>query len=124
MEWIAYYSDGTELGQFEDGKERLFKEIDQEKLKQFGLKTESKIITLLDLRTGKITVNDVILEFPEPQFRDAKFRLIYFRRVRNVIGSQKDSSTKNYIGWQTTIKGKNYKRVISFTNDKIAIECE
>lgn len=123
MEWVAYYTDNTQLKQFEDGKEHLFKEIDQEKLEGFAL-FESIQIASVNLKTGEIKVNSTILEFPEPHFKDAKFRLIYFRRVRQVIGSSKDSSVKHYIGWQTTVQNRNHKRLISFKNNKIAIECD
>lgn len=122
MEWIASYNDQTELKQFENGKEHLFKEINQEKLKQFALTENNKIQAFVDLDTGQIHVGNKILEFPK--FKDVEFRLIYFRRVKQVIGSPEDSSVSHYIGWQTTIKDRNYKRIISFKDNKIAITCE
>lgn len=122
MEWIAIYNDKTELKQFENGKEHLFKEINQEKLRRFALTENNKIQAFVDLDTGQIHIGDQILEFPK--FKDVQFRLIYFRRVKQVLGLPEQSSVNHHIGWQTTIGDRNYKRIITFKDNKIAITCD
>ena len=122
MEWTAFYNDNSSLHQFEGEKEHLFSEIDHKKLDSFALIKNNKIEAAVNLNTGQIHIKDNILEFPK--FKDAKFKLIYFRRVRQVIGTQGGTFVKEYIGWQTTIKEKAYKRIITFKDNIISIECE
>lgn len=71
----------------------------------------------VNLETGQFDIgglefinDDPNIEFPP----NTKYRLIYFRR--NILtfdmAGNETKETTFYIGWQTTVDGVNYKRVI------------
>lgn len=69
----------------------------------------------VDLRTGLFEVNGVPFSLhPDEVPESAKLRLIYFHRHQHlsVGGTLGGHTTQYYIGWQTTINGKNYQRTI------------
>jgi hypothetical protein len=124
MEWIAEYKDGSRLHQFEGHTEHLFKEINQDKLRLFGINDPMADTNLnVDLATGKIYTSTGCIDFPEAKFRNAVFRLVYFKRVRHTLG-EGPSQEKVFIGWQASINGKNYKRIVSIKDDLISVICE
>jgi len=122
MKWLARYKDGTCLHQFEGQTEHLFKEIDHDNLRMFELNGINGHINV-DLATGNIFINSLCVDFPERQFKDAQFRLIYFRRVKQILGSG-SPQTKYFLGWQANIDGRNYKRIVSANENTISIMCE
>lgn len=79
---------------------------------------ETKEVVSVDLITGNFTANGTPMslhdQFLEPQ--NHNLRLVYFRetRVEQVVGAR-DGQVRNtrhyvnryFIGWQTTVKGKN-----------------
>jgi hypothetical protein len=115
--WTALYEDGTYIPQFEeDGREHLFKEIDETKLVEMVVTTEQHQYSV-NLRRGSFLVNDLAMKFNT--FENLKgYRLIYFRRVQRHMGSggedTEEETTQEFVGWQiTTEDGKNHKRYIA-----------
>ena len=125
MKWIAKYEDGTLFHQFDDDKENLFKDIDQERLKVFTIGSPYKQISV-DLTNGIFDLNGVNLEIDNISNRDEKYRLIYFRRVQMSLGTDGSSgrSVKSFVGFQITIDGKNHKVMFSEFNNKICLHME
>jgi len=120
--WKAIYSDNTELNQFKDGKEVLFSKIDQDKLIAFRLDNEQGKHIIVDLKIGMFVINGSIFAIPNLSNRPEKYRLIYFRRVTQSIGingAVGASTTEPYIGFQITIKDKNYKTMVSILEGDI-----
>jgi len=123
--WCVVYDDGSSLEQFNpDGSENLFKNIDQDKLAKFIVSTRQKEV-IVNIGTGEVKVNGTKISFG---YDDLKHRLIYFRRVRQALGSGSESSITEYVGWQSTIQGSNgpnnIKRIVGIMEDKITIQCE
>ena len=113
--WTAIYKDNSELKQFVDGRESLFKDIKQEDLLAFRIDDDTRHI-IVDLKIGVFLVNNTIFEIPDLSFKEAEYRLIYFRRVSNSIGTVPGiggHSVSSFIGFQTKINGKNKKAIFS-----------
>ena len=114
--WEAVYKDGSTLKQFEENKEKLFKDIDQEKLGAFILRGDPEIA--VNTAVGIFFLNGIPLAIPDVSYKeDLDYRLIYFKRVRKVMGSGGgvtggDTETF-FIGFQTTVDGKNHKYMLS-----------
>ena len=121
--WKAIYEDNTELNQFKDGKEVLFKEIDQEKLIAFRLDNEQGKHMIVDLKIGMFVVNGSIFAIPNLSNLKEKYRLIYFRRVVQSLGiggvKALPTTTEPHIGFQITINDKNYKAMVSILEGDI-----
>lgn len=119
MEWIAYYNDGTTFYQFGDnGKENLFSDVDQDKLKVFTIKDLQSQISI-NLKTGIFDFNDNEIQIDGFSNRKEKYELIYFRRVRSTIGTKNESINNQiiyFIGYQIIIDNKKYK--VLFGKDK------
>jgi hypothetical protein len=123
LEWLARHRDGKLLCQFKGTTEHLFKEIDQSNLEFFSLvEDDGYCKARVDLNNGQIRIDNKILDFPE--FKNASgFRLVYFRRVRQTLGSP-EPVIRHHLGWQVTIQGKSHKRVVAFDGNTISIMCE
>jgi hypothetical protein len=121
--WKAIYNDNTELNQYKDGKEVLFKEINQDKLIAFRLDNELGRHIIVDLKIGMFVVNGSIFSIPNISGRKENYRLIYFRRVaRNITmhgAVEQDVITEPYIGFQVTIDGKNHKAMVSIKENDL-----
>jgi riboflavin synthase alpha subunit len=123
--WKAYYKDGTDLHQFNaEGKEVLFKEIDQTKLKYFAINSKDKDhFVLVNLENGNIVIDGISLFVDELDNKNELYRLIYFRRVSknmstNGITVKEESTTiKYFIGFQITLDSVN-KQVMIEVDDK------
>jgi len=118
--WTAIYSDGTTLQQFDENKENKFGDIDQEKLIAFRIDKNDKHI-IVDLKYGIFGINGNIFEIPNISYKDETYRLIYFRRVQQSMGTApgaQDQSLSSFIGFQTTIENKNKKVVFSEKHGK------
>lgn len=102
------------------------------RLKAFHLaSTDDKQIATVDLTTGAFIVNNTPFHAHDQNFDPTKYelRLIYFRETRydNISTNtvQGDGSVKNehvgqrhyvnryFIGWQTTVNGKNKQATIA-----------
>lgn len=115
--WIAKYFDGTELRQFGEGKEMLFKDIQLDKLKSFELGVNSKSYEV-DLVDGSFTLDGVKLGF-ENFGEQNQFDLIYYKRVRRSIGPQATSVITYCFGWKTNIDGHSFKRIVKLTGNNL-----
>jgi len=92
--WKATYKDGSSICQFEEGKERLFSEIDQSRLESFAWVPFN-------------SSDPVIIIKLEPWQR-----LIAVRRNFITTGPEGESRKTIYLlGWQSTINGRNYKSI-------------
>lgn len=102
MQWIATYTDGTTLGQYNDSGEVSSEQIDRSKLSSFALLSEdgSKILQL-HLEPGQ--------------------RLIFRRRIEQAVGDS--SPTICYLfGWQQTICGQNVQSIFYVFDEGQRIE--
>jgi len=118
-EWTAIYSDFSELKQFNNGKEMLFKDIDQAKIIAFRIDSSIGSV-VVDLINGLIMCNGLVLEFPELYNLKEKYRLIYFRRnkVDIGVGNKLDNHTVTHnIGYQVTVNGVNKQIILSVTDN-------
>lgn len=119
--WTAIYSDKTELKQFENDKENLFKDINQDKLLAFRIDDGARHI-IVDLKIGAFMVNGTVFEIPNVSFKQEPYRLIYFRRVSNSLGTapgMEGHSINSHVGFQTTIDKKNKKAIFSVDENNI-----
>jgi len=104
MEWYLQYEDGTTLSQITEGKEVLFKEIQQDRIKEFILTGDGLKISVFP-ETGTFIVNSVPLKFESLEEAKTegygKFNLIYFIRRRQTIGDYAQRSSEYYLGLRT-----------------------
>ena len=119
--WYALYKNGRNLPQFDhNGDEHMFKEIEEENLVEFIIRTKNEEIRL-NMKSGVFRVNGVTyLDFGNNK---EEHRLIYFRRVLKVLGDGEGSTTE-HIGWQSTIEGINVKRILSINENSVRIKCD
>jgi len=123
--WSAIYKNDTVFNQFnEDNSENLFKDINQEELKKFIIRTNGWE-AIVNLETGECKVNGIKIAFG---YDSNEHRLIYFRRVRQTLGNGAEPTITEHVGWQSTIQGgdslKNVKRIIGMEKDRITIQCD
>lgn len=92
MQWVARYTDGSELPQYNgDGSENKYADIDRTRLQTFGL---------FDDRARLV----IAVHFDEPGKR-----LIYRRRIEQRSGF--DPVTVCLVGWQQTVAGHNVQSI-------------
>ena len=124
--WLAVYNDGTSLDQFDGSDERLFSDIDQNKLKKFVIYNGSNGIDL-DMLTGVFTINGSQISIDKRSNLDSDNRLIFFKRVRVDIGTttiDENKTTRYFIGYQTTVDGVNKKVMLSVMEDDFSFHIE
>jgi len=128
IHWLAQFSDGSQLKQFDNGKENLFRDVlnRQNDLTKFILfHTEKSLRFTLDLKLGVIYINNV--QMPQPELlsnvddRNRK-RLIYFRRIAEEIGTISgvvlNAKIIYFLGFQYNNKaGKNCKKIIQIDEE-------
>jgi hypothetical protein len=101
--WVATYSDGTSLKQFDDfGQEHLFKEIDQSRLASMSLIPTKPSLPPFHLHLAPWQ------------------RLIFFRR--HLQSSKGSHSVYFFLGWQATIGGRNYMSVLEIGPDGVNVK--
>lgn len=113
--WTAIYKDRSELKQFDGDKENMFSDIDQDNLLAFRIDEGPRHI-ILDMKLGVFVVNGTLYEIPELSFKKEEYRLIYFRRVQESMGTapgMTDKRTNYFVGFQMTIDGTNRKTMFS-----------
>lgn len=131
MKWNAHFKGGRVLEQFDERKkERLFREVldKQEDLETFDLVEDGKVYSV-DLKNGEFCINGQYLfaiteeELGHP-VRDIKYRIIYYRRMRQILTETGTglvpSKTKAHcylLGWQATIDDKNIQRILHIYPD-------
>ena len=132
--WSAHFADKAIIHQFDDTeqtKEHTFQEVldRQDHLTFFSL-TNSKLsrVYQVDLRLGQFQFFDRELTEPIEDVvagcADHKYRLIYFRRVAKTFSHGADlklnetcDNIKYFLGFQTTINGKNIKHIAQISED-------
>jgi len=125
--WVAQFSDGTEVSQFDESGENevLFKEVRDKDINCFWLvntQTNNREFAV-NLRNGKffmfgkwimVADGDKLLS----NLESLKYRLIYFRQVTRefagMSGPEMSCTKVFFIGWQTNdpITGQNIKRLL------------
>ena len=125
-EWKALYKDGTFFQQHNaDGSENLFKDIQQDRLVGFVLNFGDKVLSL-NLPTGSFYLNGFRYNTDISNSKEEK-RLIYFIRKTRTMDSGMRAipemcSDVYFLGFQTTIDGKNHKRMVSVKNNVLRFE--
>jgi hypothetical protein len=126
MRWYAVYKDNKFLKQFStEGKERLFKNIKLDRLKEFILIDEKdsnlNATYSVNVIDGSFKVNNRKVVF-EGEFGEG-LKLIYYRRVKKVLGSGGDSIIY-CIGWENR-QNPTVKRIMKiYPNKDISFETE
>lgn len=127
IHWLAQFSDGSQIKQFDREKENSFRQVldRQNDLRYFSLyHTEKDLKFSVDLKLGIIYINK--RQIPEKELLvhlDTKNkRLIYFRRIARKIGTinGKTLSTKiiYFLGFQyNSSAGKNFKKVVQIDEE-------
>lgn len=121
----VWYIDGFEFNQTPEDKSLKHKgkscytdalEFEKEhgKMIAFALENEDRFIAV-DLLSGIFNVDgkDVILGRDTPE--NGEFRPIFFREHHHKFNAQmeeQDHTVTYYLGWQTTIDGKNYQEMM------------
>jgi len=101
--WRAIYKDGSIVKEIvkeidAENKEILFGSLDLEQIKIFEILLDKHVfgVSLLD---AAFRFNESIFQFEG--FEGEKLKLIYFKRVRKVLGSGGGDSITYNIGYQT-----------------------
>jgi len=122
FKWSAKLIDGTVIDEIDkEDKEHLFKEvIDRiDDLRELKLFWDNRFATV-NLETGHFNVNGEDFGFEGLSDRTEQYRPIYFKRVKrtisNIPGLEDTPNIKYHIGYQITIDGKNYQRVLQIDN--------
>lgn len=118
--WIAHYSDGTSLPQFDPitYEENKFSQIDQEKLVKVGLYPFSEEFARL-LREHGHSVESRDLPIIEVDIFPPR-RLILYRTVKKTVSLESNVSEEEIlycIGYQITKNNTNFKSIIEVTSD-------
>lgn len=88
-------------------------DIKDEKIKRFSLVGKGHLFTI-NLEDGTLEVDGNKIYTKRPPEK-AELRLIYYRQVQQHIRQSLDSDSlleptiRYFIGWQTTVRDKNYK---------------
>src|SRR5574342_774232 len=101
MQWVAHYSDETELPQYNaDGTENKYADIDRARLQYFEFRDTGRIVLRTYLEPGQ--------------------RLIYRRRVEKRPGEP--DIVVYMAGWQQTIAGQNIQSISYIFPDGAVIQ--
>ena len=117
--FIAETHNGMLIKQDQEDKPRYqshgstFSDVLKENVKKFSLVGKGHVFTV-DLQDGHFEVDGRILYTQLPPEK-ADLRLIYYRQTQQTMTASIDGNSspttviRYYIGWQCTVKGKNYK---------------
>ena len=114
--WEANLCDGTVITQFNFGKETSFKEVqnNSDKLTSFCISNGS-VDYWVDLIDGHFELDGKVKAFFDSEPVE-KLRLIFFKRRTDTFPST-GIKTVYWIGWQTTVGGKNIKKMVGVDED-------
>jgi len=97
----------------------LFKLKEENKIYFFEFYTVNKRKITVNLTDGVFKVGDYYLDLTDCLPRKESFRLIFIKRARAIATDRmlfnREALKPTYrylIGWQTTIDGKNYQRIL------------
>ena len=113
--WEAVYKDESTLNQFGRDGEKLFRDIDQEQLKEFRLHYKGRTVSVF-LDFGILSINGLLLQTNVSGIEGAAYRLINFvRRTKSISTGMEtqDLPDEYFVGFQVTIDGTNHKRMVS-----------
>jgi hypothetical protein len=122
-QWVAYFSNGSAVKQFEPDGEVLFSSIieRQDELTDFFVLDEKKNKYIaVNLGRGFFSINGLPLFFEGVSDKETKYRLIYFRRNKFTIGDSNNASTQHVqhcLGFQTLIDGKSVKKILAINDE-------
>ena len=129
-EWIAHYNDGSDFSQFdENGNERLFGEIDKDKLISFELVNKDNNDQILVknfgvlLNSGQFFINSAVLNI-EPTINHYKHKLIFFKRNRKTVSARGSLPTRTLyiLGFETKLQdGKVIKQMYAIDERGVGI---
>jgi len=115
LNWLAVYKDNSELYQYSKDREILFREIDLDKLKGFVLVSDDeKQVFSVNLEDGNFFIGKIPIKFEGPLILN-DLKLIYYKRVRKVLGAGGDTTTY-CIGWETK-SDPTIKRIMKINPD-------
>ena len=119
--WLARFSDGSELRQFENGQEILFRKVLDRQAELISFSVGPVTVNLVDgsftLRWGGRLRFSCGISGQEEQALDASVpkRIIYFRRVTRVFNAdtlkQNEIQIVYAVGWQATLNARNVKHI-------------
>jgi len=121
FEWSVKLSNSTIINEFDkEGKEHLFKEV-------LDVLDDVEVLTLswdkkyaeVNFKNGHFNINGEDISFKDISDREEKYRPIYFKRVKQsltTVGMKPSENIKYHIGYQITIDGKNYQRILKIDN--------
>ena len=121
--WQVQLNDDSIISEFdEQGNEHLFKEVLDRlsDVKILSLYWESKVASV-DLTDGSFLINGEKVSFNGISNRTEPYRLIYFKRVQKTFNIP-EPNIKYYLGYQITIDGVNYQRLLQIDNISKQIE--
>jgi len=125
LHWLATFTDGSQLKQFNNDKENLFRQVlnKQNDLRYFSLyHTQKDLKFSVDLKLGIIYINKQQIPEAELLFNsNRRNRLIYFRRITHeltVFGQITDTKIIYFLGFQyNNLAGKNFKKLIQIDDE-------
>lgn len=115
--WVAIFKDGSKIDQFENDIEYKFKEVREKinELAYFNLTNKEGKHFTVDLLTGLIGYNDLILPYREIKEKKDNIRLIFFRRhavKMTESGHPLDHMIIYHLGYQWNDKFGNNQKII------------
>jgi len=117
--WEAIYTDETKLKEIDGEKENLFRDIQQNKLREFAVYHNNRVISLFP-DSGVFGINGLLYKTDLSE-KDFEYRLIFFARRQKRLGTAGASPGINtyFVGFQTLVDGVNKKRLISMCDNEI-----
>lgn len=115
--WQAFYTDETSLKEKDGDKENLFKDIQQDKLREFAVFHNNKVISYFP-DSGVFGINGLLYKTDLSE-KNLEYRLIYFARRQKVIGAAGKNLNIYFLGFQTLENEVSKKRLITICNNEI-----
>lgn len=120
--WVSIYKDDTALPQFdpESGRENLFKDIDQTKLKEFGwypFTPELASKLQIAVKINPFLPKYKIVLAPNQRLIALRRQFINYGFVSKGEPFEKERKTIYLLGWQETVNGRNHKSILFIDED-------
>jgi len=103
--WIAIFSDGSKIEQFENNNEHSFQEVQNKinELVYFNLTDKQGHLFSVNVVQGLIGYNDLVFSYREVKEKKENVRLIFFRRHKVEITEnniEKSHNIEYHLGFQ------------------------